>query len=236
MLPTVLLVEDSDDFRAIVRASLKDTADVVEVSDLRAARKSLEREAYDLVLLDLKLPDGNGMEIVDHFKSTLGRMSDIPVIILSGVDEVDRMLHGFKFGVRDYITKPVRPSELKVRIEAHLKRIMRERELGDLEHRLVRVGEIALDPVASKLIVDTATGSKARDLEVLEMHLMQWFMQRAGRVIYKKDLAAKLKQEGLPSNERVFQSSVDALNRKLVDSSYWIESIFDIGYRLSSHA
>lgn len=235
MLPTVLLVEDSDDFRSIVKASLKDTAEVVEVSDLKAARKSLEHEAFDLVLLDLQLPDGNGMEIVDHFKNAMGRMNDIPVIILSSVDEVDRMLHGFKFGVRDYITKPVRPNELRVRIEAHLKRIMRERELGDLEHRLIRLGELALDSTNSKLMIDTTAGSKSKDLEVLELHLLQWFMQRAGRVIYKKDIEAKLKQEGLPSNERVFQMSVDALNRKMAESSYWIESIFDIGYRLSSH-
>lgn len=235
MLPTVLLVEDSDDFRAIVKASLKDTAEVVEVPDLKAARKSLEREAYDLILLDLGLPDGNGMEIVDHFKKSIGRVYDIPVIILSGVDEVDRMLHGFKVGVRDYITKPVRPSELKIRIEAHLKRILRERELGDLEHRMLRVGELALDPSESKLSVETAAGARQESLDRLETILMQWLMQRTGRVVYKKDLDAKLKREGFSQKERALHTTIDSLNRKLADTTYWVESIFDIGYRLSMH-
>ena len=116
----LLLIEDDDDVRLVLRLALEDEGyQVVEARDGRAGLAAFEREEPDLVLLDLRLPDIQGFEVC----RTMRAASIVPIIIVTGNTDTHDLVVGLEAGADDYVTKPVNPKELAARIRALLRRV-----------------------------------------------------------------------------------------------------------------
>ncbi len=120
----ILIVEDSDSTRAMMRAIVEDIGEdfhVIEAANGFEALKILPAENFDLIITDINMPDINGLELINFIK-TSPRYNDIPLIIVSTESTEEDRRRGMALGADDYITKPFKPEQLKDSILKHLGR------------------------------------------------------------------------------------------------------------------
>ena len=133
---TILLVEDEVAWRDILKSGLEDSQIQVQCAGTgQEAVKMAERQAYDLVILDLGLPDIDGFELLRKLKLLL-QTPHVPILVLSAWKELSHKLKGFEFGIADYLTKPIDLGELRARVNATLRSKKRLDVLMDLNRRL----------------------------------------------------------------------------------------------------
>ncbi len=154
----LLIVDDAVEVVESVQLNFMLLWPEVEVSsagDAASALSMLEREAFDLVLLDIGLPDGNGFDVLQRLRET----SNVPVVMLTARDGTDEKIRGLQMGADDYVTKPFNHRELIERVRAVLRRVEMDRSTGPS----VRLGEFEMDferqevRVAGRLIRLTPT-------------------------------------------------------------------------------
>jgi CheY-like chemotaxis protein/HPt (histidine-containing phosphotransfer) domain-containing protein len=133
---TILLIEDEAAWREIVKAGLQDSQIQVQCASTgQEALKAAEKHAFDLIILDLGLPDIDGFELLKKIRILL-QTPHIPILVLSAWKELGQKLKGFEFGIADYLTKPIELSELRARVHAALRGKKRLDVLMDLNRRL----------------------------------------------------------------------------------------------------
>jgi DNA-binding response OmpR family regulator len=204
-LPHILAVDDDEEIRELLFEFLTREGHRVTLAATGAEMvASLEQGSPDLVLLDLRLPDGDGL-------SCLGRLraeSRLPVIILSGkVDDVDRIM-GLELGADDYLTKPFNPRELLARINAVLRRAGEFRHDAGGLRAVVGFADWRFDLTAQRL---RSPEGREVDLTKAEFALLAAFVRRPQEVLSREQLLELTRGEG----EEVFDRSVDVLILRL---------------------
>ena len=219
----ILVVDDERPMAEVVEFALRRGGFEVRVAaTLAAARAVLEREAVDLVVLDLGLPDGDGLDLCRELRAR----SPLPVLILSSRDEeVDRVL-GLEIGADDYVVKPFSPRELVARVRSILRRASGvDRGEGPLAR-----GRLVLDPVAHRVVLD---GREAR-LTPTEFELLRALMASPQRVFTRDALIPLVYDGNTFLSDRTIDSHVKGLRRRFaaldpeVDP---VETVFGVGYR-----
>ena len=118
----VLLVEDNRGMQHIVRSAIEDICSLACAETAAEAQVKLENDSYELIILDVSLPDQSGFKFCAEILSQ-ERYKNVPVIFLTGDTELTSKLLGFELGAYDYITKPFEPAELKARVNGILRRV-----------------------------------------------------------------------------------------------------------------
>jgi two-component system OmpR family response regulator len=214
----VLLVEDDTILGAAVRDHIAaDSHSVDWVTRLDAAADHLDSAAYDLVLLDLMLPDGQG---ITFLRSLRRKGSVTPVIILTAMDQISDRISGLNAGADDYMTKPFDLSELSARLSAVARRY------SGNPNPLVTLGELQVDLAARTVM----RNGRSIDLTAREWALFEAFVQRPGQVISKMQLEERLYPFGAEVESNTIEVHVSRLRKKLGQSA--IETVRGIGYRL----
>jgi DNA-binding response OmpR family regulator len=191
--------------------------------------RAIEVRQPDLVLLDLMLEDGNGLELLDRVRGADGLASrldpDLPVIALTGRDrEVDRV-RGFERGCDDYVPKPFSYSELRARVEAVLRRAVGRRRQG-----VIRVGPLALDPVVRRVTLD----GRPISLSPKEFALLQALAAEPTAVFGKDELLRDVWGYVAIGNTRTLDAHACRLRRKLAGSPRrFVLNARGVGYRLT---
>lgn len=214
----ILLVEDDETISFGIKAALeKKGFELTGCTSIEEA-KELFSGGFQLILLDLNLPDGSGYEFCRWVKERL----DIPVIFLTVRDEVDDITKGLNMGADDYITKPFHISVLESRINAVLRRVPGSRR------GLLTCEGLTLDKEKTEVCLN---GSSV-DLSALEYRLLLVLMENKGRTLPRNLILEKLwDSEGNFVNDNTLTVTVKRLREKLYD---WkcITTIRGIGYRL----
>jgi two-component system, OmpR family, response regulator len=204
----ILVVDDDGHIRELLTTYLASEGyRVTTAPDAAGARRSLEEETFELVVLDLRLPDGDGLSLVNQIRTD----SRIPVIILSAKDQdIDRIV-GLELGADDYLTKPFNPRELLARIKAVLRRASAEgrtpRGVDELR-AVVQFADWELDLTAQRL-----RGQDGREVELTkaEFGLLAAFVKRPQRVLTRDQLLDLTRIDGA----EVFDRSIDVLILRL---------------------
>lgn len=223
-LPVVLLVEDRADVAVAVRDWLRrDGFRVVTAPHGRAGAAALEREAADLVVLDLGLPDINGLDLLRSLRS----WNTTPVIIVTGRgEETDRVL-GLELGADDYIVKPFSPRELSARIRAVLRRAGRLAPEPPM-----RVGALEIDTDAHEI----RAGARPIPLAPREYGLLECLAESPGRVFSREQLLIRVWDSSEAwQAPRTVSEHIYRIRRKLLAvgvRSPHITTVRGYGYRL----
>ena len=203
----ILAVDDDEKVRSLLFDYLTQEGFRVTVADSCATMQAaLERERADLILLDLRLPDGDGLMLVRQLRSE----SHVPVIILSGkAEEVDRIV-GLELGADDYLTKPFNPRELLARIRAVLRRVS-DPPTPRAPEELRAVVEFA--DWQFDLMTQRLKAPDGRDIELTkaEFALLTAFVKRPQRVLSRDQLLDLTRADGA----EVFDRSIDVLILRL---------------------
>ncbi len=218
----ILVVEDESRIAEILRTALSRAGFTVDAVRFYAeASAALATNPYDAVVLDLGLPDGDGLSLVAEMR---GRGSTIPILVITARDAVEHRVAGLDAGADDYLIKPFATSEVVARIKALLRRP------GGALGTVLSSGNIAFDTIGR----DVRIGEAALALPRREGAILEHLMRRAGRVVPKAVLEEKLYgiDDELASN--AVPVHVHHLRRKLIEGGATVEihTVRGIGYLL----
>ncbi|WP_109313024.1 response regulator transcription factor [Ruegeria sp. AU67] len=215
-----LLVEDNLDLANAISSRMQLDGHVVDnAANLEDARAFVATEEYDLILLDIMLPDGDGREFLrQHRASRL----DTPVIVLTARSQVSDRIGSLDLGADDYVTKPFDHAELEARCRAVLRR------KSGSSKSTIEVGGIIFDPVAGHLTVDGVTLS----LRNRELRMIELFINAPGQVFSKQKLADRLFSYDDNVSDNAIEVYVGRLRKHLEKSRMKITTLRGLGYRL----
>ncbi len=230
-MPKLLLVEDEPDLVEPTRATLAASGFTVEVatSGTQALEAASREPPPDLVLLDLMLPDLNGISVC-HRLRTDPRTARIPILVVSARgDEYDRVL-GFEAGADDYITKPFSLRELALRIRALLRR--GGPATGAAPASAPELGRVAADGVLLDAEAYRAwLGGEELDLTLIEFRLLATFLAHRERALTREELCMATWGHEHAISVRAVDTNVKRLRRKLGAAGASLETVRGVGYR-----
>lgn len=225
---SILVVEDALDFQAMIRRTLAQSGYVVTcVSTAAEALSELDHNPFDLVLLDIVLPDGDGYRVCSRMQSDES-LRNIPIFFLTGRTEVHDKLLAFSLGADDYIVKPFDPVELRARVDAKLAKRRVQRTFEEC----IRKGDLKIDLPARKATV--VTKGKETDLRLTpaEFKLLHFLARNEGKVCSRSMLLNAVWGRDVHVLDHNVYTHICALRRKLLSKSAQIESVPRMGYRL----
>ncbi|RWM05379.1 response regulator transcription factor [Mesorhizobium sp.] len=215
----ILLIEDDSVLGAAVRDQIAGDGHSIDwVSRIDAARDAMAGAAYDLILLDLMLPDGRGIA----FLRALRAAGDVtPIIILTALDQVSDRIEGLTAGADDYIVKPFDLDELSARIGSVARRY------SGNPNPIIRLRSLDIDLARRSVRRD----GKAVQLTAREWALLEAFLTRPGQLLSKAQLEEKLYDFDAEVESNTIEVHVSRLRKKL--GSDLIETERGLGYRLA---
>ena len=219
----ILIVEDDKDLREITVRSLEMERYVVsQAPDYRTALLKIEDYDYDCILLDIMLPDGNGLDLLKELQA-LGKRTN--VIILSAKDSIEDKVAGLELGADDYLPKPFHLAELHARLKSLFRRSQREGE-----HK-IQVGNIEVYPDQFRVMID----GKQVDLNRKEYDILYYFMSRPGRLVNKNTLAESVWGDHIDQvdNFDFIYAQIKNLRKRLKDAGATpeLKSVYGFGYK-----
>lgn len=167
-MKTILVVEDHKETLAMIKGILEEEFNLIGADSLKTGLQLLYKHKPDLVILDLNLPDGNGLEICREIRDN-SEFVKTPVIVLTGQAKMLDKKRGFAAGVDQYLTKPIAVDELEMWVKALLKRV--ELDSGNISDSIITVGSLEMDIDAHLLKFDgkVITGITGREFKLLHI-------------------------------------------------------------------
>jgi DNA-binding response OmpR family regulator len=218
----VLVVEDAAEYAQLITAALRQDGHTVSgATTIDAARTQLRSSKPDVVVLDLTLPDGDGLDLCQEIRATTNAF----VLVLTGRDdEVDKLV-GFRLGADDYMTKPFSPRELAARIRALVGR-SRPRD-GDDTTSMREIGTLTLDVEARTVTVR----DRKAELTKIEFDLLDALTRRPGAVLSRLQLLEAVWGTDYIGDDHVVDVHIANLRKKIDDdSTNHIRTVRGVGY------
>ena len=222
----VLIVDDDPDIQRLVSYNLSQAGfQVTTAISGRLALDSVQKHPPDLIILDVMLPDIDGLEVCRYLRQR-DNSRRIPVIMLTArTEEIDRVV-GFEVGADDYVMKPFSPRELVLRVKSIFRRISEDRS------DVLRIGRIRLFPQRRQVVA----GSRSVTLTAKEFDLLQELMRAHGNVLTREMLMDKVWGYHGDAASRTLDTHVRRLREKLGDDGAHVETVRGVGYRMGDRA
>tara|TARA_B100001971_G_scaffold215066_1_gene257000 strand:- start:11899 stop:12579 length:681 start_codon:yes stop_codon:yes gene_type:complete len=221
----ILLVEDAEEIYPLVKKSLLSIATVDWVKDLNTARDKIANNEYDLILLDLYLPDGNGIDFLSDLRND---NFGTPVFLLTSEQDISEKVLSFSAGADDYITKPFNSLELMARVDARLKKDSLKNKQGDT----LKWGNLEL--IKSKQLVKDKTNSELPDIELssIEFKLFNLLAMSQGDIVSRDTILNEVWGNDVFVSPRSVDIYVSKLRKKFSRYPNLIKSVHGVGYQL----
>jgi DNA-binding response OmpR family regulator len=221
MMNHILIVEDDIALsNGIVLALKDDNCSFVQAYDISAAKRQMNSNLFDLVILDINLPDGNGLDLLADVRKRF----DLPVIVLTANDMETDIVTGFELGADDYITKPFSLMVLRARVGVQLRK--GRQRLSDT----VQIDEFSF----SFEKMEFSRDGKLIELSKTEQRLLRVLIENRGNTISRADLVDKVWTDGAEYvDENALSVTIKRLRDKLEDSSSaprYIKTVYGLGY------
>jgi len=220
----ILVVEDENEIRELIRYNLaKEGYEVVEAKSGEEALTRAHTQLPSLVLLDLMLPELDGLEVCKRLKRDY-LAQHVPIVMLTAKGEESDIVAGLEVGADDYITKPFSPRVLLARIRAVLRRGSRE---PAEESEVVRVHNIVIHLGRHEVLVD----GEPIHLTHTEFRVLVYLARRPGWVFTRYQIVDAVHGEDYPVTERSVDVQIVGLRKKLGEAGKFIETVRGVGYR-----
>lgn len=224
-MKSILVVEDNPEMKILIDSSLQEF-DLTFQGTIKGATEALQSRQFELILLDIGLPDGDGLRFLAELTNRPDTRNT-PVMILSGKSETANKVMAFSVGAEDFISKPFDPIELNARVTAKMKRTQRHRESAEV----FRAGDLQIDVLKQKVRVVTPSGPEDIELTTLEFKLLLTLARAPERIFSREYLLEEIWGENLSVNDRTVDTHVGHLRKKLARSKSKIDTVIGSGYR-----
>ena len=223
----ILVIEDDPSLREVIKSSLEKERYVVETAaDYASALFKIEDYSYDCVLLDIMLPGGSGLQILEALKKARRKEN---VIIISAKDSIEDKVNGLDLGADDYLPKPFHLAELNARIKS----VIRRNDHGG-ESR-IELGNVCICPATYEVQIN----GKPVEMSRKEYDILLYFVNRPDRLINKQTLAESVWGDHIDQvdNFDFIYAQIKNVRKKLKEggASIEIKAVYGIGYKLNTH-
>lgn len=218
----LLIIEDEPEMMENMAQTLEREHYVVETAaDYQSALHKIGVYDYDCILLDITLPDGNGLELLKELKL---KGKDEGVIIVSAKDSLDDRLQGLNLGADDYLPKPFHMAELHARVKAVLRRRNFE---GNPQ---IQIGNVSIHPENRKVTIDKLEIALNRK----EYDILMYLITNKTRLVTKSALAEHVWGDHIDQSDSFdfIYSQIKNLRKKLENATINIEAVYGVGYKL----
>lgn len=224
MIPKILIIEDDKNIQRLLHINFgQEDFKIIQAFDGDQGLNKAEEIKPDLIILDIKLPKMNGVEVCKRLKSNK-ETRHIPIVILTvKKDEIDRVL-GFEIGADDYVTKPFSPRELILRVKA----ILRRKEEQKVKSK-IGAGEIELDESRFEIKVR----NRPISLTATEFKLLKYFLLNKERVLSREALLNNVWEYDTEIDTRTVDAHIKSLRKKLPTKKVKILTVIGMGYKLT---
>ena len=222
----ILLVEDDLPLAKALQKSLQSEGFVVNhVNQGKLALNALSTPDQDMIILDLGLPDIDGLDVLKQLRN---QKSTLPVIILTARDSVESKVKGLDYGADDYLVKPFEIQELMARL-----RVI-ERRLGTASSSLICVGQVKLDTFAHKVVVGESNANNEIEIHFSkkEFMVLKALMENAGRILSREQIESKLYHWGEEVLSNAVEVHIHKLRKSLPDK--FIQNVRGVGYIINN--
>lgn len=221
----ILIVEDEPALCELIQRSLEKERYVVEVAaDFNSALRKIEDYDYDCVLLDIMLPDGSGLDLLEKLKAMHKREN---VIIISAKDSLEDKVLGLELGADDYLPKPFHLAELNARIKSVIRRQHHDGEID------ICLGNIRILPDKYQVLIN----DREVELNRKEYDILLYFINRPGRLVNKNTLAESVWGDHIDQvdNFDFIYAQIKNLRKKLKDAGATaeIKAVYGFGYKMT---
>jgi DNA-binding response OmpR family regulator len=220
----ILVIEDNPDLVANLYDFLEPRGYVVDAAyDARSGLSFARNNDYDVVILDLMLPDMDGLEVCSRLRDS-GR--DTPVLMLTARDTLDDKLQGFASGADDYLVKPFAMQELDVRLNALVRRAR-----GEQSRELLRVADLVFDPAT----LHVKRGGKTISLPPIPLKILALLIRQSPRVVPRREIERRIwgniqpESDALRAHMSVLRAAIDRPFGKQL-----LRTVHGIGYQLAA--
>lgn len=221
----ILLVEDAEEIYPLVKKALRSLSDITWAKDLKEAKEMMSKDDFDLILLDMNLPDGNGVDFLSDMRAD---NVTTPVFLLTAESDISEKVLSFNAGADDYITKPFNPLELMARVDARLKKDSMKNTMGDT----VKWGNLEL--IKSKQIVKDYSEKSLPDIELssIEFKLFNLLASSQGDIVSRDSILNEVWGNDVFVSPRSVDIYISKLRKKFSRHPKLIKSIHGVGYQL----
>ena len=223
MKPKILIVDDEPDVVQLIEYNLKSAGyDVMTATDGQDALQQARGSSPDLIILDLMLPEVDGLDVCKILRRDAGT-AGIPIVMLTAkASETDRVL-GLELGADDYVTKPFSPRELVLRV----KRLLRSESAKQDNAERIQIGDLTLDIPRHQALVK----GKRIDLTATEFRLLTVLVKRRGRVQTRDQLLRDVWEYDSLIDTRTVDTHMRRLREKLGAAAKHLDTVRGVGYR-----
>ena len=222
--PKVLVIDDEPPIRKLLRTGLATQGyEILEAPNGKTSLELLEHHP-DLIILDLGLPDMQGMDLLRTIRA---RNESVPIVVLSSRSDEAGKVTALDLGADDYLTKPFNPRELVARVKAILRR--GERGVRAENASTLRLGDLTVDPARREVRIGS---SSCLNLRAQEFDLLLTFAEHRGLVLTREQILQKAWGFDFYGQTRTVDVHVAHLRKKLEPSSVKIETVTGVGYKL----
>ncbi|NLK42691.1 MAG: response regulator [Planctomycetes bacterium] len=220
----ILIVEDEDDVIELVRYNLEKEGYLTDVAVTgREALVKAKSGVPDLVLLDLMLPEIDGLQVCKVIKND-PETAGVAVVMLTAKGTESDIVVGLEMGADDYITKPFSPRVLLARVKAVLRR---QEQAGEAEKPVIRIHDIEIDTGKHRVLVR----GKPIKLTSTEFNLLRFLAARPGWVFTRYQIVDAIHGNDYPVTDRSIDVQIVGLRKKLGNAGKYIETVRGVGYR-----
>lgn len=229
-----LLIEDNLSAQEMVKAALSDVSEVAILDRGNQVMETLKAQPFDLVLLDVGLPDIDGFQLCTLIRND-SKLNRLPIILLTGrAADTDRIM-GLTLGADDYITKPFNPGELRARVLALIRRsTISEAQEPKTANKNLNVGNLRLSIETQRAFVIENGGDVLVNLTTIEFKILKLLMTSVDRIFSRNEIIDLVWGNSTFITERTVDTHMSKLRKKLKSSGEFIKSVHGSGYRIST--
>jgi len=223
----IVVVEDNPEIKILIEGALNEHR-VIFCSTILDAKNELKSNRLDLLLLDIELPDGDGLQFLSELISSKA-IDEKPIIILSGKTTLSNKVMAFTIGAEDFISKPFEPIELKARVNSKLLKYSK----AHFNSEFFSFGDLEFDIPKQKVWVVNPTGQRqAIETTSLEFKLLIKFVKSPERIFSRENLLDDIWGANINVNDRTVDTHIGHIRKKLSSSKIKIETVVGTGYRI----
>lgn len=227
MKPKVLVIEDTKQYQIVIESCLGEECELSFAATGKEAFEMLNAKKFELVLIDVVLPDMNGFQICNYIRSQ-SSIKETPVIMVTSNDTIEDKKKGFDLGADDYITKPFHHKELTLRVRARLNSIARR---GLSEKETIQIPGFEID--LSKQHVRSVPAGHQFDFTRVEFKLFVFFCKHLDHVLSRQQILDAVWPNNLEISERTVDTHISNLRRKISGHGVQLSAVHGSGYRFS---
>lgn len=225
ILYKILIVDDEEKIRTLVRKyAVFEGHEVTEASDGMEAIRICEHKDFDIIILDVMMPELDGFSTCRKIRKT----KQIPILMLSARGEEYDRINGFELGIDDYVIKPFSPKELMLRIDAIIRRTKVNKNTN--KNNTVSFGGLTVDFDAMIVYID----GKRIDMSPKEYDLLFYMVKNRGRALTRENLITNVWGFNYYGDDRTLDTHIKLLRQHLAEYSRFIVTLRGVGYRFET--